>query len=82
MTCRRFKELFEDYLKLIYPDQTFPEIKPEMIQTASPDCQDSQLQSLDNIFPLAKRQRTYSDSQDAPSCHSGEEGIGLKLQFS
>lgn len=82
MTCRRFKELFEDYLKLIYPDQTFPEIKPEMFQTASPDCQDSQLQSLDNIFPLAKRQRTYSGSQDAPSCHSGEEGIGLKLQFS
>uniref|UniRef100_A0A3Q4HLE1 RING-type E3 ubiquitin transferase n=1 Tax=Neolamprologus brichardi TaxID=32507 RepID=A0A3Q4HLE1_NEOBR len=82
VTCMRFKELFEDYLKLIYPDQTFPEIKPEMIQTASPDCQDSQLQSLDNIFPLAKRQRTYSDSQDAPSCHSGEEGIGLKLQFS
>ncbi|XP_063335338.1 transcription intermediary factor 1-alpha-like isoform X1 [Pelmatolapia mariae] len=82
VTCRRFKELFEDYLILIYPDQTFPEIKPEMIQTASPDCQDSQLQSLDNIFPLAKRQRTFSDSQDAPSCHSGEEGIGLKLQFS
>ncbi|CAI5665388.1 transcription intermediary factor 1-alpha isoform X10 [Oreochromis niloticus] len=82
VTCRRFKELFEDYLKLIYPDQTFPEIKPEMIQTASPECQDSQLKSLDNIVPLAKRQRTFSDSQDAPSYLSGEEGIGLKLQFS
>ncbi|XP_030587656.1 transcription intermediary factor 1-alpha-like [Archocentrus centrarchus] len=82
VTCRKFKELFEDYLKLIYPDQTFPEIKQEMIQTASPDCQDSQLSSLDNMSLLAKRRRTYSDSRDAPSCYSREEGIELKLSFS
>uniref|UniRef100_A0A8C9Z448 RING-type E3 ubiquitin transferase n=1 Tax=Sander lucioperca TaxID=283035 RepID=A0A8C9Z448_SANLU len=64
-----FFKLFEEHLRVIFPDQTFPEIKLEMIPTAPPD---SQLSSLDNIFQHAKRQRTYSDSQDTPSCPSGE----------
>ncbi|TDH09365.1 hypothetical protein EPR50_G00086250 [Perca flavescens] len=69
MAAGKLKELFEEHLRVIFPDQTFPEIKLEMIPTAPPD---SQLSSLDNIFQHAKRQRTYSDSQDTPSCPSGE----------
>ncbi|KAF1386988.1 hypothetical protein PFLUV_G00100580 [Perca fluviatilis] len=69
MAARKLKELFEEHLRVIFPDKTFPEIKLEMIPTAPPD---SQLSSLDNIFQHAKRQRTYSDSQDTPSCPSGE----------
>ncbi|KAM9352169.1 transcription intermediary factor 1-alpha-like [Symphorus nematophorus] len=67
---RKLKELFEEQLKIIFPDQTFPEIKLEMIPTAPPD---SQLSSLDNISQPAKRQRRFSDSQDTASCPSGEE---------
>ncbi|XP_068564157.1 transcription intermediary factor 1-alpha-like isoform X1 [Cebidichthys violaceus] len=66
------KELFEEQLGIMFPDLTFPEIKLEMIPTAPLD---SQLLSLDNIFQHAKRQRTCSDSQDAPSRPGGEEGV-------
>ncbi|XP_034733990.1 transcription intermediary factor 1-alpha-like isoform X2 [Etheostoma cragini] len=74
MAARKLKELFEEHLRVIFPDQTFPEIKLEMIPTAPPD---SQLLSLDKIFQHGKRQRTSSDSQDTPSCPSGE-GVALK----
>ncbi|XP_070687094.1 transcription intermediary factor 1-alpha-like [Pempheris klunzingeri] len=63
--------MFEDHLRIIFPDQTFPEIKQEMIATTPPD---SQLSSLDYISQPTKRQRTCSDSKDAPSCPSGVEG--------
>ncbi|KAI3371113.1 hypothetical protein L3Q82_023748 [Scortum barcoo] len=66
---RKLKELFEEHLRIIFPDQAFPEIKLEMIPT------DSQLSSLDNTSPPAKRWRTCSDSQDPPSCPGGEEGV-------
>uniref|UniRef100_A0A3P8SBZ8 RING-type E3 ubiquitin transferase n=1 Tax=Amphiprion percula TaxID=161767 RepID=A0A3P8SBZ8_AMPPE len=68
--CRELKELFEQYLKLIYPDQTFPEIKQEMIPTAPPE---TQVSPLDSMPQLAKCQCTCSDSQETPSCPSGEE---------
>uniref|UniRef100_A0A3Q1FCM0 RING-type E3 ubiquitin transferase n=1 Tax=Acanthochromis polyacanthus TaxID=80966 RepID=A0A3Q1FCM0_9TELE len=71
-TCRELKVLFEEYLKIIYPDQTFPEIKLEMIPTAPPE---TQLSPLDSMPQLAKRHRTCSDSQDTPGCPSGEEGV-------
>ncbi|XP_042352271.1 transcription intermediary factor 1-alpha-like [Plectropomus leopardus] len=69
---RKFKELLEEHLRITFPEQTFPEIKLEMIPNAPID---SQLSSLDYISQTAKRQRTCSDSQDAPSCPSGEKEI-------
>uniref|UniRef100_A0A3B4VPQ5 RING-type E3 ubiquitin transferase n=1 Tax=Seriola dumerili TaxID=41447 RepID=A0A3B4VPQ5_SERDU len=69
---RKLMELFEEHLRIIFSDQTFPEIKVEMIPTAPPY---SQVSSLDNIPQPAKRQRTCSDSQDAPSCPNGEEAV-------
>lgn len=77
--CRKLKELFEEHLKLIYRDQTFPDIKLEMINTAPPD---SHLSSLDNMSQLAKRQRTCSGFQDTPSCPWGEEGVAWKHKSS
>ncbi|XP_069019024.1 transcription intermediary factor 1-alpha-like [Embiotoca jacksoni] len=71
-TRRKLKDVLEEYLKLIYPDQTFPEIKLEMISTAPPD---SQLSSPDNTCQLAKRQRTCSDSPETTGCPSGAEGV-------
>ncbi|XP_070827729.1 transcription intermediary factor 1-alpha-like [Chaetodon trifascialis] len=65
---RKLKELFEEHLRIIFPYQTFPEIKLEMIPTAPAE-------SLDNISQPAKPQRTCSDSQDAPSCPGGEEAV-------
>ncbi|XP_073327635.1 transcription intermediary factor 1-alpha-like isoform X2 [Pagrus major] len=64
MAGRRLKELFEEHLRSIFPDRTFPEIKLEIIPTAPPD---SQLSSLDNTSQSVKCQRTCSDSQDTPS---------------
>ncbi|TMS05708.1 E3 ubiquitin-protein ligase TRIM33 [Larimichthys crocea] len=65
---RKLKELFEDHLRVIFPDQTFPEIK---LETAPPD---SQLSSLDNISQIAKRRRTCADlDQDTAGCPGGEE---------
>ncbi|XP_067446453.1 transcription intermediary factor 1-alpha-like isoform X1 [Thunnus thynnus] len=46
MAGKKLKELFEEHLKIIYPDQTFPEIKLEMVPAAPPDCN---LSCLDNI---------------------------------
>ncbi|XP_056242277.1 transcription intermediary factor 1-alpha-like [Seriola aureovittata] len=69
---RKLMELFEEHLRIIFSDQTFAEIKVEMIPTAPPY---SQVLSLDNIPQPAKRQRTCSDSQDAPSCPNGEEAV-------
>ncbi|XP_071349273.1 transcription intermediary factor 1-alpha-like isoform X2 [Trachinotus anak] len=69
---RQLMELFEEHLRTIFSDQTFPEIKHEMIPAAPPY---SQVASLDNIPQLAKRQGTCSDSQDAPSSPNGEEGV-------
>nr|XP_040019510.1 transcription intermediary factor 1-alpha-like isoform X2 [Gasterosteus aculeatus aculeatus] len=71
---RRLKELFEEQLGIVFPEQTFPETKLERIPAGPPD---SQLLSLDNIIQRAKRQRTCSDSQDAPSRPSGAEGTNL-----
>lgn len=34
---RKLKELFEEHLMIIFPDQTFPEIKQEIIPTSPPD---------------------------------------------
>ncbi|XP_026221497.1 transcription intermediary factor 1-alpha-like isoform X2 [Anabas testudineus] len=71
MADRRLKELFEEDLRVMFPDQTFPEIKLEMIPVTSPN---SQVSSLDHIS-LPKRQRRCSDSQNAPRFPNGEEGI-------
>lgn len=51
MTAKKLKELFEDHLKIIYPDKTFPEIKLEIVPTAP-----HQLSCLDNICQPAKHQ--------------------------
>ncbi|KAF3855110.1 hypothetical protein F7725_023165 [Dissostichus mawsoni] len=67
----KLKEQFEEYLKSIFPDQTFPEIKQEMMPSAPPD---SLFSSFDHKSQHAKRLRTCSDSQDTPTCPSGEEG--------
>ncbi|KAL7403107.1 hypothetical protein ABVT39_024605 [Epinephelus coioides] len=72
MAGRKLKELFEEHLRITFPDQTFPEIKLEMIPTT---LSDSLLSPLDNISQPAKRQRTCSDSQDTSRCPSGEEGV-------
>lgn len=64
MAGRRLKELFEEHLRTVFPDRTFPEIKQEIIPTAPPD---SQLSSLDNASQSVKCQRTCSDSQDTQS---------------
>ncbi|XP_040894596.1 transcription intermediary factor 1-alpha-like [Toxotes jaculatrix] len=69
---RRLMELFAEQLRIIFSDQTFPEIKLEMIPTAPPD---SQVSSFENISQPAKRQHTCSDSQDTPSCPHGEGGL-------
>ncbi|XP_070763887.1 transcription intermediary factor 1-alpha-like [Enoplosus armatus] len=66
------RKLFEEHLRIVFPDQTFPQIKQEIIPNAPLDSQPS---SLDNISQPAKRQRTCSDSQETPSCPSGEEGV-------
>ncbi|XP_051237778.1 transcription intermediary factor 1-alpha-like isoform X2 [Dicentrarchus labrax] len=68
---RKLKELFEEHLRIIFPGQTFPEIKLEVIPTAPPK---SPPESFDNIFQPAKCQRADSEPQDTPSCPSGEEG--------
>ncbi|TKS73711.1 Transcription intermediary factor 1-alpha [Collichthys lucidus] len=69
---RKLKELFEDHLRVIFPDQTFPEIK---LETAPPD---SQLSSLDNISQIAKRRRTCADlDQDTASCPGREEAAHI-----
>uniref|UniRef100_A0A3B4WD20 PHD-type domain-containing protein n=1 Tax=Seriola lalandi dorsalis TaxID=1841481 RepID=A0A3B4WD20_SERLL len=49
---RKLMELFEEHLRIIFSDQTFAEIKVEMIPTAPPY---SQVLSLDNIPQPAKR---------------------------
>ncbi|XP_047189355.1 transcription intermediary factor 1-alpha-like isoform X1 [Scophthalmus maximus] len=71
----RFAELFEEHLRIIFPDQTFPEIKREVMPAAPPD---SQVPSADNIFQPAKRQRPCSYPQETAS---GEEGVVLKAQI-
>lgn len=78
MAGKKLKELFEEHLKIIYPDQTFPEIKLEMVPSAPPD---SQLSCLDNICQPAKRQRTRSDSQDTTSFPKGEKGVVRNHNF-
>ncbi|KAF7664214.1 hypothetical protein LDENG_00184620 [Lucifuga dentata] len=55
MAARKLKELFEEHLKIIYPDQTFPEIKMELIAKAPLV---SQPPTLDNTAQSAKHQRT------------------------
>nr|XP_020480670.1 transcription intermediary factor 1-alpha-like isoform X2 [Monopterus albus] len=72
MAHRKLKELFEDHLGIMFPDETFPEIKLEMIPTAPPDFQVS---SLDSISQPAKRQRTCTGSQETPSCPNRVEGV-------
>ncbi|XP_074490093.1 transcription intermediary factor 1-alpha-like [Sebastes fasciatus] len=72
MAGRTLKELFEEHLRITFPDQTFPEIKLEMLPSTAPP--DSQLPTLDNISQHAKRQRAGSDSQNPPSRPGGEEG--------
>ncbi|KAK2917598.1 transcription intermediary factor 1-alpha-like [Channa argus] len=72
MAARKLKQLFQEHLRIMLPEQTFPEIKLEMISTAPADSQSS---SLDNMCQPAKRQRTCSDSQDAPGCPSGDKGV-------
>ncbi|XP_026166316.1 transcription intermediary factor 1-alpha-like [Mastacembelus armatus] len=52
MAVRKCKKLFEEHLRMTFPDQTFPEIKLEMIPTA-PD--DSEASSPDNILQAAKQ---------------------------
>lgn len=71
MAGRKLKEQFEEHLRIVFPDQTFPQIKLEMMHTSPLD---SQLSSLEHISQPAKRQHTCSDSQDRPSWPSGEEG--------
>ncbi|XP_029952850.1 transcription intermediary factor 1-alpha-like [Salarias fasciatus] len=68
---RRFGELFEERLKALYPEQTFPEIKLEVIPAAPADAEPP---SLDDTSQITKRQRVCSDSQDAPSRPSGIVG--------
>ncbi|XP_028287072.1 E3 ubiquitin-protein ligase TRIM33-like [Parambassis ranga] len=68
VTCGELKEVFEEHLKLIYPEKIFPEIKLEMTP-------DSQLSPHNNGPQLAKHQCTFPDSQDAPRCPGGEEGV-------
>ncbi|XP_029138658.2 transcription intermediary factor 1-alpha isoform X1 [Labrus bergylta] len=69
---RKLKDLFEEHLKITFPDQTFPEIKLEMIPAAPSDFK---LSSLDGTPQPAKRQRSCSDSQDTPNCPNGEKGV-------
>nr|XP_019934187.1 PREDICTED: transcription intermediary factor 1-alpha-like [Paralichthys olivaceus] len=63
---RRLMELFEEQLRIIFSDQTFPEIKLEVIP-------DSQVSSPHNISQPAKPQRTFS--QDTTNCPSGDDGV-------
>lgn len=37
MAGRKLKELFEEHLRIIFPDQTFPEIKQELTPTSPSD---------------------------------------------
>ncbi|XP_068459876.1 transcription intermediary factor 1-alpha-like [Clinocottus analis] len=67
--CRALRELFEEHLGIMFPEQTFPEVKLEMIPP------DSQLSSLDNSSPRVKRQRTCSDSKDTASRPGGDGGV-------
>ncbi|KAK5927673.1 hypothetical protein CgunFtcFv8_012806 [Champsocephalus gunnari] len=65
----KLKEQFEEYLKSIFPDQTFPEIKQEMMPSAPSD---SLFSSFDHKSQHAKD--PCPDSQDTPICPSGEGG--------
>ncbi|KAM8891934.1 transcription intermediary factor 1-alpha-like [Spinachia spinachia] len=69
---RRLKELFEEHLGFMFPDQTDPQIHLERIPAGPPD---SRLSSLDTIIQRAKRQRTCSGSQDAGSRPGGARGV-------
>ncbi|CAN9498984.1 unnamed protein product [Ophioblennius macclurei] len=69
---KKCRELFEEHLKAVYPDQTFPEIKVEAMPAAPTDTEPS---SLDNTTQIPKRQRMCSDSQDAPNRPNGIVGI-------
>lgn len=69
---RKLGELFEEQLKVIYPNQTFPEIKLEVMSIAPTDAEPS---SLSKISQSPTRQRTCSDSQDAPNHPGGVLGI-------
>ncbi|KAM9376035.1 transcription intermediary factor 1-alpha-like [Pholidichthys leucotaenia] len=51
LASKKLQQLFEDYLKLIYPDQIFPEIK---LEKTSPHSQHSHLSSADSIPQLAQ----------------------------
>nr|XP_046250963.1 transcription intermediary factor 1-alpha-like [Scatophagus argus] len=55
MAGRKLKELFEEHLRIIFPDQTFPEIKVEINPAAHSD---SELSSDDNISQPVKLQHT------------------------
>ncbi|XP_071378778.1 transcription intermediary factor 1-alpha-like [Centroberyx affinis] len=71
MAGRKLEELFEEHLRIVYPDQTFPDIKMEVTGPATPPV--SQPSSPDTISQPAKRQRRCSDSQDAPGSPKREE---------
>ncbi|XP_075998612.1 transcription intermediary factor 1-alpha-like isoform X2 [Genypterus blacodes] len=63
MTGRTLKELFEEHLKIIYPDQTFSQIKTEQKPVTPLVCQPS---AFNDALQPAKRRRTCSNSQSAP----------------
>ncbi|KAK5867049.1 hypothetical protein PBY51_011568 [Eleginops maclovinus] len=71
MAGGKLEEQFEEYLKSIFPEHIFPEIKQEMIPSAPPE---SLFSSFDHKSQHAKRLHTCPDFQDTPSCPSGEEG--------
>ncbi|XP_041854145.1 E3 ubiquitin-protein ligase TRIM33-like [Melanotaenia boesemani] len=66
-TWWKLRELFEEHLKLIFPDQSFPEIKLEALTVAN---YDSQLSPLDSMSQLVKHQRTCSHPQEKRVLHN------------
>ncbi|KAM4618585.1 transcription intermediary factor 1-alpha-like isoform 2-T2 [Polymixia lowei] len=68
---RKLEGLFEEHLRIVYPDKTFPEIKMEIVKPATPPV--SQPSSPDDISQPSKRQRRCSDPQKSPNSPKGEE---------
>lgn len=58
---RKLKELFEEHLRIIFPDQTFPEIKQEIIPTSPPDSISwySSPQSVSTLIQTARTHQAF-----------------------
>lgn len=68
---RKLEELFEGHLRILYPDQAFPQIKTEVVSPAMPPV--SQPLSPEEMRQPAERQHKCSESQVALSSPRGEE---------